>query len=173
MRRAPWLILLAGLAACARGARPIMLDDDRRPSRRSPEMDERSANEAIRDIERRTQAGDLPKIQFEFNSDQITPESYPTLDRIAQVVLTSERLKLLIKAYADDVGDAAYNRELSDRRAKSVKSYLVLKGVPPPSIRFHGFGAENPIADNNTEEGRAKNRRVEFHVTSREWNAVY
>lgn len=173
MRRAPWLLLLAGLAACAGGSRPIMLDDERPAAKRSPEMEERAANEAIRDIERRMQSGNLPRIRFETDSAEITPESHPTLDEIAQVMLASDRLKLLVKAYADDVGDAAYNKRLSEARAKSVKSYLVLKGVPPPSIRFHGYGEEDPIADNATEEGRAKNRRVEFHVTSREWNAVY
>ena len=63
--------------------------------------------------------------------------------------------------------------DLSRRRAKSVKTYLAAQGVPPPSMRFHGFGASKPLADNATDEGRAKNRRVEFYVTTRTWKSVY
>lgn len=160
MRRAPWLLLLAGLAACAHGTRTIMLDDERRPPR-SPEMAARSANEALRDVRRRAEAGTLPAIAFEAGSSELPPEAYPALDELATLLLSDDRLKLLIKAYADDPDNAAGGRELSERRASAVKSYLVVKGVPPPSVRLRA------------EADRAKKSRVEFRVTPREWNAVY
>lgn len=169
------LLLLAALAACSSIPKPVMIDDDRAPAARAADADkdEARARERIREIEDRIARGDLPKVQFEFDKADLLPESYATLDRVAEVILSSERLKLMIFAHTDNVGAADYNRDLSFRRAKSVQSYLAGRGVPPPSMRFRGFGASKPIADNSTEEGRAKNRRVEFYVTTRDWNAVY
>jgi outer membrane protein OmpA-like peptidoglycan-associated protein len=169
------LALLAGLAACGGYQRPFIIEDeDRRgPSKQSEDEAERKARDAIKDIQDRIARGDLPKIQFEFDKDAITPESYETLDLVAQVILSDERLKLEIFAHTDIIGSDEYNYDLSNRRAKSVKTYLARKGVPPPSMRFHGYGASKPIADNATDEGRAKNRRVEFYVTTRPWHAVY
>ncbi len=66
-----------------------------------------------------------------------------------------------------------YNLDLSARRARSVKRYFAGKDVPPPSMRSRGLGFSQPIADNSTDEGRAKNRRVEFRVTFRDWDSVY
>ena len=167
--------LLAALAACASIDRPWLVDTGRRPDYpgQSLEEAEASARQRIREIEERISRGDLPKIQFEFDRDEILPESYPTLDRIAEVILSTDRLKLAIFAHADAIGNDEYNYDLSRRRAKSVKSYLANKGVPPPSMRFHGYGKSKPIADNSTDEGRAKNRRVEFYVTTRGWDSVY
>ncbi len=171
------LLLLAAAAACSSLERPIMVEDDRPPAARTvartTEQEEARARERIKEIEARIARGDLPKIQFEFDKDELLPESYATLDRIAEVILSSERLKLMIFAHTDSVGKDDYNLDLSQRRAKSVKSYLAAKGVPVPSMRFHGYGSSKPIADNDTEEGRAKNRRVEFYVTTRGWNSVY
>ncbi len=153
-----------------------MIEDDRTVSRAraySPAEEEARARERIKEIEARIARGDLPKIQFEFDKADILPESYATLDRIAEVILSSERLKLMIFAHTDSVGTAEYNLDLSRRRAKSVKSYLAIKGVPVPSMRFRGYGLSKPLDDNSTEEGRAKNRRVEFYVTTRGWNSVY
>jgi outer membrane protein OmpA-like peptidoglycan-associated protein len=79
----------------------------------------------------------------------------------------------MIFAHTDIIGTDDYNVDLSLRRAKSVKAYLASKGAAPPSMRFHGYGSKKPMADNETDDGRAKNRRVEFYITTREWNAVY
>ncbi|MBI3564974.1 MAG: OmpA family protein [Elusimicrobia bacterium] len=175
MRRLLPLLLLASAAACAGYQRPVMIDDDPAPRSLAPsaEAEEARARQRIREIEERIARGDLPKIQFEFDKAEILADSYPTLDRVAEVILSSERLKLMIFAHTDDVGTDEYNLDLSRRRAKAVKTYLALKGVPVPSMRFHGYGESKPLADNSTEEGRAKNRRVEFYVTTREWNSVY
>jgi outer membrane protein OmpA-like peptidoglycan-associated protein len=173
MRRASWLLVLPALAACGGYTRPVLIDDEPRRPAVTAEAEESSARARIKEIEDRVASGDLPKIQFEFDKDELAPESYKTLDRIVEVLLSSSRLKLMIKAYTDGVGEGEYNKDLSRRRAQAVANYLSSRGVPPPSIRFHGYGSADPIASNDTEEGRAKNRRVEFYVTTRDWNSVY
>ncbi|MFI5363594.1 MAG: OmpA family protein [Elusimicrobiota bacterium] len=179
------ILLLSTLCACSHAPRPDFIDDEEthRPSKYAPEdrfgvpadadEAERNAAKAIRAIEDRIARGDLPKIQFEFDKDEITPESDQTLDLIAQVLRSDEHLKLMIFAHCDAVGTDEYNLDLSQRRAKSVKTYLAQKGVYPPSMRFHGYGATKPISDNATDEGRAKNRRVEFYIMTRDWRTVY
>lgn len=161
------------LCACASGApKPLFVDyDEEREA--SAEEQERRAREAIADIERRIETGDLPKILFEFDKDEITPESAPTLDLIAEVIRGNSKLKVVILAHTDSVGTEEYNEDLSERRALAVKTALAKRGVPPPSMRFRGFGFSRPIADNSTDAGRAKNRRVEFRVTGRDWPSVY
>lgn len=176
-RAAPW-ILPALLAACAatKSPRPLSLEDaPLRPAAASNPIDdeERQAQEALQDIEERVRRGDLPQIQFAFDSADITPRSFATLDQIAQLLLSNGRLKLRILAHTDSIGAETYNLDLSQRRAKSVKAYLASRGVPPPSMRFQGYGFSRPVADNSTDEGRALNRRVEFKITTRDWNAVY
>ncbi|MBI4061523.1 MAG: OmpA family protein, partial [Elusimicrobia bacterium] len=160
------------LCACASGP-AVLGDDDPAPYGRDDGAEERRAREALADIERKVERGDLPKIQFEFDSDAITAESDPTLILVAELLLKNPRLKLICLAHTDSVGTAEYNLDLSERRARSVKSFLVKRGVPPPSIRFRGMGYSRPIADNSTDEGRARNRRVEFRVTYRDWETVY
>ncbi|OGR93285.1 MAG: hypothetical protein A2V88_16450 [Elusimicrobia bacterium RBG_16_66_12] len=164
MRLLACLPLLAALAACGGRSGPL---------REDPAAAERKAREALEGIERKISRGDLPKIQFEFDEAEITPESRPTLDLIAEVLARSERLKLFILAHTDSVGGEDYNLDLSERRAKAVKEFLVKKGLPPPTVRYRGYGFARPLADNSSEEGRAKNRRVEFRVTTRDWDAIY
>ena len=165
---------VALLCACKSGPPAIFLDDrDRRAYGHDDEEEERRAREALADLERRVESGDMPKIQFEFDKDEITPESDPTLIIVAKLLLKNPRLKVICLAHTDSVGTAEYNLDLSERRARSVKEFLVKEGVPPPSIRFKGMGYSRPLADNSTDEGRAKNRRVEFRVTYRDWETVY
>lgn len=164
MRISCGLILLAALTACSGGMSKSILSDA---------AEERRLRDALQDIEERVKTGNLPKIQFEFDKAEITPESYTTLEQIVLILKSTDRLKLMIQAHTDAIGSDDYNMDLSERRANAVKSHLASKGVPPPSMRFHGYGASRPLADNATDEGRAKNRRVEFHVTTRDWNSVY
>src|SRR3989338_6839266 len=131
------------------------------------------AQAELDDIMRKVRKGDLPKIQFEFDSDEITLASYTTLDAVAQILATHPRLKLLVLAHTCNIGSEPYNLELSTRRARSVNTYLVKRGIPTPPIRYIGKGFSDPIADNNTEEGRILNRRVEFRITYRDWSSVY
>lgn len=188
MKQLPLLLLLAALAACRGSLKPEFIEDEDTPKPSSagnyaPEdrfavpdhadEAEKAAAKAIRDIEDRVAKGELPKIEFEFDKSDILPESTPTLDLVAEVLRSDEHLKLMIFAHCDAIGTDEYNLALSQRRAKSVSDYLAKQGVQPPSMRYHGFGSSKPIATNATEEGRAKNRRVEFYIMTREWKAVY
>lgn len=99
-------------------------------------------------------------IQFEFNSSVLKTESYPTLDKLSSV-LRENGGKVSVKGYASSEGTAAYNLKLSKDRANSVKTYLVNSGVNASQVATKGLGEANPIASNDTEEGRIQNRRVE------------
>ena len=167
-------VVLGLLCACKAGPPTILIsDDDRQSYVRDNDAEERRAREALADIQKKVETGTLPKIQFEFDRDAITPESDPTLSLVAELLMKNPRLKIICLAHTDSVGTAEYNLDLSERRARAVKSFLVKEGVAPPSIRFKGMGYSRPLADNSTDEGRAKNRRVEFRVTYRDWEAVY
>ncbi len=99
-------------------------------------------------------------IQFEFNSSVLKTESYPTLDKLSSV-LRENGGKVTVNGYASSEGTAAYNLKLSKDRANSVKTYLVNSGVNSNQVVTRGHGEANPIASNDTEEGRIQNRRVE------------
>ncbi len=106
----------------------------------------------------------LPDIHFEFDKAIIKPESYPILDSIARWLLSNPSMIVEIAGHTDNIGSAEYNLKLSQRRAEAVRQYLINKGVPPERIYARGYGETQPIADNSTEEGRAKNRRVELRI---------
>jgi OOP family OmpA-OmpF porin len=99
-------------------------------------------------------------IQFEFNSSVLKTESYPILDKLSST-LRENGGKANLKGYASSEGTAAYNMKLSRDRANSVKTYLVNAGVNSSQVTAKGYGEANPIASNDTEEGRIQNRRVE------------
>src|SRR5690606_29587097 len=106
----------------------------------------------------------LKNVLFEYNSDKLTATSMTTLDGIAPI-LTSDKIKnayWLVEGHTDNVGSQNYNLPLSERRAASVKAYLESKGVPSSRMKSVGFGLSLPITTNDTEEGRARNRRVEL-----------
>lgn len=101
---------------------------------------------------------------FEFNKSKLLPNAYAVLDSLVSTMNAHTDYKWEIAGYTDGVGSAAYNIKLSQRRAKSVVDYLVSKGVKKPNLKSVGYGKENPIATNDTPEGRAMNRRVEIKV---------
>jgi len=107
----------------------------------------------------------LRGVKFETGKDVIKPESFGILDEVVKVMKDNPSYKLKIDGHTDNVGDAVKNLELSDRRAKAVKKYLVDHGVVAESIiRAQGYGDTAPVADNATKAGKAQNRRVEFLV---------
>lgn len=105
-------------------------------------------------------------IEFEFGSDQLTQGSYRALDQIAATLKSdNSTVRLNIAGYTDYVGTNEFNQDLSERRANAVKRYLLSKNVPSSSVTIVGYGEKDPIAPNNTSEGRELNRRVEFQLT--------
>ena len=99
-------------------------------------------------------------IGFEFNSSVLKTEAYPTLDKLSSS-LRENGGRVTVAGHASSEGTAAYNMKLSKDRANSVKTYLVNSGVNASQVTAKGFGEANPIASNDTEEGRIQNRRVE------------
>ena len=91
----------------------------------------------------------------------------PLLDDVAQVLNDNPTIHIRIEGHTDSVGSAKYNRKLSDGRANSVMSELISRGIEPGRMEAEGFGEDRPIDTNETKEGRANNRRVEMHITSR------
>ncbi len=103
------------------------------------------------------------KITFNLGSAEIVPSSYPELDKIVEV-LKKKKVHVRIEGHTDDVGEAAFNQLLSQKRAQSIKEYFVKKGLDPERFETVGYGESKPIANNKTEKGRAQNRRVEFLI---------
>ncbi len=107
----------------------------------------------------------VSKIYFANNKDEILAKSFAGLDKLAADLKANPGLKKLkVEGYTDNVGNADYNKALSQRRADSVKKYLTDKGVEGDRLSTEGYGPENAIADNKTAAGRASNRRVEFRI---------
>ena len=106
----------------------------------------------------------LVGVNFEFNSAQITPESYPILYGAIQYLNQYPDIRVEIQGYTDNIGPETYNQQLSERRANSVRDYLVAKGINPSRLVAKGCGESIPVANNSTPEGRSLNRRIEFKV---------
>jgi outer membrane protein OmpA-like peptidoglycan-associated protein len=102
--------------------------------------------------------------RFDFDSAALKPDNRETLSRISGVLLASEGYRLFIDGHTDDVGTSDYNQHLSERRADSVRDYLVKAGVPADIIEVKGFGKSNPLARAKTTDAREKNRRVEIGI---------
>ncbi len=108
------------------------------------------------------------QINFELNSSRITGRiSYDILDAVANILIANPAIRIRVEGHTDSQGSVSYNLRLSQGRADAVREYLVNQGIAASRLTAVGFGEENPIADNETEEGRALNRRVEFHITAR------
>jgi outer membrane protein OmpA-like peptidoglycan-associated protein len=106
-------------------------------------------------------------ILFDFNSYQLKPESIKTLDTVYNFLSKIASEKIVVEGYTDNVGSKSYNLKLSRERAQAVANYLIAKGVPPEKLKIVGYGEEKPLFPNDTEEHRAKNRRVEIKVYKR------
>ncbi len=107
----------------------------------------------------------LDNIFFEFNKATLKPTSYPELDRVANLMKDNSKMRIKVAGHTDSIGTQQYNQKLSKNRASSVKQYLVKeKGIHEKRIQSEGFGESKPLATNKTEEGRQKNRRVNFTI---------
>lgn len=107
-------------------------------------------------------------VNFGFDSSNLTSSAKTNLDKLAQVLVNNPDTNINIYGYTDSKGSDSYNLSLSERRANAVKSYLVSKGISSSRIFAMGRGENDPVASNDTEAGRAENRRVEFAITANE-----
>jgi outer membrane protein OmpA-like peptidoglycan-associated protein len=103
-------------------------------------------------------------VTFAYDSATVQPQFQATLDQVAQVLSQYNETYIDVYGHTDSTGSDAYNQQLSERRANSVASYLESRGVQSARVGTKGFGETQPIAPNDTEEGRAANRRVEIRI---------
>lgn len=108
----------------------------------------------------------MKDIFFEFDKSTILQQSYFELMKLISLLETYPQMKIEIRGHTDAKGSDAYNLRLSENRAKAVADYLIMKGVNEKRLRSKGYGKALPIDTNDTEEGRANNRRVEFKILS-------
>ncbi|MCX8058078.1 MAG: OmpA family protein [Spirochaetes bacterium] len=106
----------------------------------------------------------LNSITFAFNSDKLDRNSFAILDKLVEKLNKFKDYRIRIIGYTDNIGDYNYNIQLSIRRAKSVYDYLVRKDIDPKRLTYEGRGPNDPIDTNDTEDGRRRNRRVEFYL---------
>lgn len=106
----------------------------------------------------------LRGVNFAVDSATIDPASAVVLDVAADQLRERPGVSVIIEGHTDSTGSEAYNQALSQRRADSVRSYLVRKGVPSERLTARGLGESSPVASNDTADGRAMNRRVELEV---------
>jgi outer membrane protein OmpA-like peptidoglycan-associated protein len=106
----------------------------------------------------------IRNIYFDYDRSILKPASYPELRKLAQVLKEDPELKAEIRGHTDSHGGEEYNQRLSQSRADAVVRYLVKLGITPQRLVSHGYGADTPIATNETDEGRAENRRVEARL---------
>ncbi|MCG6873106.1 MAG: OmpA family protein [Gammaproteobacteria bacterium] len=120
-----------------------------------------NAEEALQVDLDRLLAGSI--VEFVQDSDALTDRGRALLDRLVEPLRASAG-RVEISGHTDSQGDASYNQDLSERRARNVKDYLTAHGVPPARLVATGHGALWPLADNTTPEGRRRNRRIEFRI---------
>ncbi|HPG10908.1 MAG TPA: OmpA family protein [Chitinophagaceae bacterium] len=108
----------------------------------------------------------LKNVFFDVNSFELKPESEAELDKLVQLLQENPQLKVEIGGHTDNVGKPSDNLTLSNNRAKAVVDYLLKNNIPANQLTAKGYGETKPVADNNIEEGRAKNRRTEMKVLS-------
>jgi outer membrane protein OmpA-like peptidoglycan-associated protein len=108
---------------------------------------------------------DMPgNVTFAFDSANLNSQFYPVLDKVAQTLVEYDKTVIEVAGHTDSVGSDAYNQQLSERRANSVATYLSSHGVPGARVVTVGAGEAHPVASNDTEDGRAQNRRVEITI---------
>ncbi len=106
----------------------------------------------------------LKDVHFETGKATLTVNSYPALNDLVGAMKTKSSMEIEIAGHTDNVGSPEANQKLSEGRANSVKQYLVSKGISPARVIAKGYGDTQPVADNDTEEGRGQNRRTEVRI---------
>ena len=106
----------------------------------------------------------VDRVYFRTNRNTIQRRSFALLDNVAAVLQSHPSVRVRIEGHTDDRGDDTYNKNLSQSRADQVMRYLVRKGVDASRLESVGYGEEQPLESNDTNEGRAANRRVDFNI---------
>ena len=106
----------------------------------------------------------LRNIYFDLNKYEILPSSESELDLLLGLLQANPKLQIEIAGHTDNTGNKAANQTLSENRAKAVSTWLISKGISAGRLSVKGYGDEKPIASNNSEEGKQRNRRTEFIV---------
>ena len=109
----------------------------------------------------------LNNVLFDFDKYNIRPDAKTVLDEVVKELKKYPEVVVEVAGHTDSTGPAAYNQKLSERRANSVKKYLVAHGIAPSRLITKGYGETRPVATNKTREGRQLNRRVEFTILKR------
>jgi len=153
-------VLGAGIGAIAGGAVGAYMD------RQEADLRRQTAGTGV-DVIR--QGDDLilrmpSNVTFAFDSSAVQPQFRPTLDQVAQTLVSYNQTYIDVLGHTDSTGTDAYNQALSERRAQSVSDYLSMRGVARARMGIRGYGETQPIASNETEQGRSQNRRVEVKV---------
>lgn len=107
-------------------------------------------------------------VLFDFDKANLRADAQPTLNKLVDVLTKYPDTDIELQGHTDNTGTEKYNQTLSEKRARSVDTYLVKKGITTKRIKIRGFGETIPKYDNATESGRARNRRVEFLITANE-----
>jgi OOP family OmpA-OmpF porin len=108
----------------------------------------------------------LRGVHFDFDKSDIRPDSRPILNEAGEILKENPDVRISVEGHTDAIGSDGYNQQLSLRRAEAVFRYLVNHGIPPERMEVIGYGKRRPVASNDTERGRAQNRRVELRVMS-------
>ncbi len=106
----------------------------------------------------------LRNVHFDFDKSNLRPDSLPVLDEAVEILMQEAAVHVVVEGHTDWIGTAEYNLKLSERRAESVRRYLVAHGIAASRLRSVGMGKSQPVATNETADGRAQNRRVELRV---------
>ncbi|OYZ12873.1 MAG: hypothetical protein B7Y35_15330 [Sphingomonadales bacterium 28-64-96] len=155
------VLIGAGVGAIAGGAVGSYMD------RQARELKQRTAGSGI-EVEQRGDeiAIKLPSgIAFDTNESSVRPDMRPALDQVAKTLASYQSTFIDVTGHTDSTGGDAINQPLSDRRASAVADYLQYQGVQRARMATRGYGAQMPVATNDTDAGRAKNRRVEIRLS--------
>jgi outer membrane protein OmpA-like peptidoglycan-associated protein len=155
------VLIGAGVGAIAGGAVGSYMD------RQARELKQRTAGSGI-EVEQRGDeiAIKLPSgIAFDTNESSVRPDMRPALDQVAKTLASYQSTFIDVTGHTDSTGGDAINQPLSDRRASAVADYLQYQGVQRARMATRGYGAQMPVATNDTDAGRAQNRRVEIRLS--------
>ena len=107
----------------------------------------------------------LYEVEFQSNKATMLPNSFKELNRVVEMMVTKPTMKIEVSGHTDSIGSLQYNLDLSQKRAYTVKNYLVQQNIEAERVSAVGLGPKEPIGDNQTEDGRKRNRRIEIRIT--------